>query len=66
MNWRRANGRQHHRSAEAVSSKEFRNDPAGTLQRATERPEGLTITDAKGRVVGVLSVPTDRQPPAEK
>jgi hypothetical protein len=55
-------GRRQHVNVVKVSSKEFCKDPAGTFQRATERPEGLTITDARGRVVGVLSVPTDRQP----
>jgi hypothetical protein len=45
-------------SCDSVTAAAFRADPSGTLQRATERP--VTVTDDAGRVVGVLSVPTDR------
>jgi hypothetical protein len=44
---------------ESVTAAEFRRDPSGTLQRATDRHDGLAITDESGRIVGVLSVPTD-------
>lgn len=45
--------------APTVTAEDFLADPSGVLQRATARP--VTVTDSDGRVVGVVSVPTDRQ-----